>query len=762
MTTTEPEQTEEAAQPTLRVVPTPLDRIRGDAKPKPVLDTSEPVLPDWLRSRSGFVGVLGLFARRNTYRLRHWSWNLPIVLALLVLYSPRGLWRVSAQLGTFLYHQDSAELQHEARGKSDDKAYNAIERTRKAKLRARWLVVATIGVPVLVPILSWTYPHVLSGMVGLLAGYWLIKIIPGRKMGEVVAGVCLALAIWYWLPDLLERIPRPPFWPSVAILAGAVLALGWIGRPRGRAMAKKTDLSAAGIPEKPSKEMVVDALCRIGLPGMTLQTAERVHQEVRIMPPGVATSAHGYVVEMELPPGRTAEEVAGKRDSLAGALRRDLGCVWPSGNPEKHPSYLRLFLSHRPMNTGRQPNWPLMAGKEIDVFDPIPLFTDEEMRWVALTLAGTHTAVGGASGFGKSVWLRQLVCALAFDPRVRLVVFDGKRSGDLDCVRKVAHAFHEGAEPEEIEDMLEELRGLVREYSRRSKFLKNLPADERSPKVTSALATKYPKDLSPIVVICDEVQEGTEYGTKTSKEDKAIREEFVSLLTRLSRVGRSAGIFLVLASQKPDAGVIPSSIMGNCSIRIAFKVSEQTHNDQILGTSARKNGIDATMFGARDRGMAWLKGGDNVDAQVVRSWSKLAHPTEGLVLAGELVDKAHAIRERKGLLTGLAAGEVTEDDEVPVDVIADALSIIDSPAHGGRNISLVMLAEKLRELRPTTWAKLDQTALGALLRPKHVTVDSVWCPAEGRSMQGVKREWLIRGDDTGEGGEGTPTLSVVR
>jgi S-DNA-T family DNA segregation ATPase FtsK/SpoIIIE len=486
--------------------------------------------------------------------------------------------------------------------------------------------------------------------------------------------------------------------------------------------------------------MVVDALCRIGLPGMTLQTAERVHEETRVMAPGVATSAHGYVMEMELT-GVTAEMVVAKRANLAGELRRDVGCVWPSGNEDKHPNYLRLFLSHRPMNTGRQPAWPLMKARAVDSFDGLPLFTDEEMRWVCLTLAGTHTAVGGASGFGKSVWLRHLTCALAYDLRARLYLFDGKRSGDLDHVRKLAHAFHEGAEPEDIEAIVAELEGLVAECTRRAKFLKSLPADERSPKVTSALASKYAKQLAPIFAVFDEVQEYTEYGI--TKEERKIRETIVGLLTKLSRVGRSAGIFLVLTSQKPDAKVIPSAIMGNCSIRIAFKVSDQVHNDQILGTSARKSGIDATMFGSRDRGMAWLKGGDAVDAQVVRSWSEMVD----VGLAVELADKAYELRQADGWLTGQAAGEDIED-AIVVDVVADALSVVDSPEHGGRHISLQMLAEKLRELRPTTWDRVDQNAVGALLRAKHVMVDSIWCPAEGRSMQGVKREWLLAGDDT--------------
>ena len=367
------------------------------------------------------------------------------------------------------------------------------------------------------------------------------------------------------------------------------------------------------------------------------------------------------------------------------------------------------------MNSGRQSAWPLATGKPIDIFEPIPLFTDEEMRWVDLTIAGTHTAVGGASGFGKSVWLRQLTCAIALDPRVQLIVIDGKRSGDFDHVRKLAHGFYVGAEPEEAAEQIAALEALVADALSRAKFLGNLPPEERSPKVTSELASKYPQ-LRPKVLVYDEVQEGTEYGVKTSREDKTIRAQYTGLLTRLGRIARSAGIFMVLASQKPDSGVLPSSIMGNCSIRVAFKVSEQIHNDQILGTSARRLGIDATLFGSRDRGMAWLKGGDAAAAQVVRSWSEMVDPT----IAVEIADKAYALRKRMGMLTGQA--DDVEDAEIVLDFASDVRRAM--AERGTPTAHLTELVDWLREMRPD-YERLTVAEAGQRARSEGLPVAQV-------------------------------------
>lgn len=660
---------------------------------------------------------------------------VPVLLQLVIVYSWRGVGRSAAAWGRYLRDDATAELRSYHATERQTKELLAAAGERRAERSARMLRSFTAVALAAGPVLAWTVPGWCGALAGVLAFAWTLHLIPGRKVEEVavaaVVGVLAGLAAWWWAPAL----PIPPRWAFWTAGTLGLIGLGWIGRPREKPLVEMpTD--GPVLPAKPTADMVIAALCRIGLTGMTPQKLDEVRTEIRVIAPGVATSPHGYVVELELPPGRTAAEVVGEREALAGALRRDLGCVWPAGREDKHPGWLRLFLSHRPMNSGRQPAWPLAAGKPVDIFEPIPLFTDEEMRWVDLTIAGTHTAVGGASGFGKSVWLRQLTCALALDPRVKLVIIDGKRSGDFEHVRKLAHGFYMGAEPEEAAEQLEALEALVAEALSRAKFLGNLPIEERSPKVTSELASKYPQ-LRPIVLVYDEVQEGTEYGVKTSKVDKAIRAQYTGLLTRLARIARSAGIFMVLASQKPDSGVLPSSIMGNCSIRIAFKVSEQVHNDQILGTSARRLGIDATMFGARDRGMAWLKGGDAAAAQVVRSWSAMVDPQ----VAVDIADKAFALRRRLGMLTGQA--DEVEDAEIVLDFAGDVRRAM--AERGTQTAHLAELVEWLREMR-LDYAQLTVAEVGQRARTgKLPVVQQVW--RNGRNATGVDLRKQCADDD---------------
>jgi S-DNA-T family DNA segregation ATPase FtsK/SpoIIIE len=709
-------------------------RKNSDLEPAPRPPVRQRVQEQWVRGRIVAVAVArrrGWSAWRATKRAVTLTGRvilqLPGVAVLLVVYSPRGAGRLLAQWVSFLRDDASAELRaHHATAKETGD-YVRASSVRSANLRARALPnLVAVGL-VLAAVLAWTAPQALGVLLGVVAAYVAVRISKQNGWAELAAAAALGFGVYLAVPWAASYVPRPPVWVWWLLGGIGVVVAGWAGRPEAKPLVTLPSYTdATGLPAKPTATMIVDALCRAGVPGMTLQQAERVHEETRIIAPGVATSAHGYIVELELPPGVTVDMVVKQRAPLAAALRRDLSTVWPSGNPERHPGYLRLFLSHKPMHKARQPEWPVAAGLPMSYFDVFPMFTDEQLRWVDLTIAGTHMAMGGASGSGKSVGLRQLGVALAFALDTDIIVFDGKRSGDLEPIRDLCHGFFEGAEPEDVDEQLACLRWLVAERERRARFLASLPRSEnRQSKVTRELAAKYPRQLAPIVVLFDEVQEYTEYGIKGNKEEKKIRDEFVALLTKLARLARAAGISLVFVSQKPDASVLPSAIMGNCGIRVAFRVLEQVHNDQILGTSARKNGVDATMFTLQDRGIAWVRGGESADTMVARTWS----PMVDLDIADELVAKAYALRKAAGRLPN---GDI-EDAVIVLDEVADAARAL---AERGRDRAhLAELVVWLVQMRPD-YGGLDVSELGARLRNRGVPTPQV--KVDGENRNGVR------------------------
>ncbi len=135
-------------------------------------------------------------------------------------------------------------------------------------------------------------------------------------------------------------------------------------------------------------------------------------------------------------------------------------------------------------------------------------------------------------------------------------------------------------------------------------------ADRPDGKVTRELAAKRSLRLRPIVAVFDEVQNVFTH--------PQLGEQAAADAAYVIRIGRAYGIVLLLATQRPDATSLPTSISGNVSARFCLKVPGQLENDIVLGTSSYKNGYKATAFRTKtDAGLGWLKA--DGDPQIVRT-----------------------------------------------------------------------------------------------------------------------------------------------
>src|SRR5262249_60791271 len=124
------------------------------------------------------------------------------------------------------------------------------------------------------------------------------------------------------------------------------------------------------------------------------------------------------------------------------------------------------------------------------------------------------------------------------------------------------------------------------------------------------------------------------------------------------------GVILLLATQRPDAKSLPTGVSANVGTRYCLRVMGQLENDMVLGTSMYRNGVRATMFAKKDKGVGYLVGAAD-DAQIVRTFY-LNGPT-----VERLAERAHAAREAAGTLTGHAAGEPTKTPALRRDTLLD-------------------------------------------------------------------------------------------
>src|SRR5262249_55714927 len=255
-------------------------------------------------------------------------------------------------------------------------------------------------------------------------------------------------------------------------------------------------------------------------------------------------------------------------------------------------------------------------------------------------------------------------CGIALDPLTEMWVHELKGSGDLDPLERVSHRFVSGVDAESIAYAAESLKMLRAEIMRRTERLKQLPRERSADKPTTRpIAAKRSFKLHPLACIIDEAQ--NLFADPEHGKAAGLDAEFII------KIGPAFGVFLIIATQRPDKQSLPTGVSGNVSTRFCLKVTGQLENDMILGTSAYKNGLRSTTFRPGiDAGIGYLVGA-GPSPQVVRTFYLNMADTE------RIAARARALREAAGTVTGHAAEDAGEG---PRDVLTDVLAVFGSDA----------------------------------------------------------------------------------
>ena len=91
--------------------------------------------------------------------------------------------------------------------------------------------------------------------------------------------------------------------------------------------------------------------------------------------------------------------------------------------------------------------------------------------------------------------------------------------------------------------------------------------------------------LPRLVFACDEVAELLDR-TGRSKEDRDKLNQIENRLATLARLGRAFGIRLILATQRPDANILPGQIKNNMDFRVCGRAESVLSGIILDNTSA--------------------------------------------------------------------------------------------------------------------------------------------------------------------------------
>lgn len=217
-----------------------------------------------------------------------------------------------------------------------------------------------------------------------------------------------------------------------------------------------------------------------------------------------------------------------------------------------------------------------------------PVGIDEQGELFKLDLHekahGPHGLVAGMTGSGKSEWIITYILSMAvnYSPEeVQFVLIDYKGGGlaltfdNRENNIKLPHVVGTLTNLDVVE-MKRSLASINSELKRRQNMFKS--ARERLNESSMDIykyqelyrAGKLDEPMSHLFIISDEFA-----------ELKLQQPEFMDELISTARIGRSLGVHLILATQKPS-GVVDDQIWSNSKFRVCLKVQDKTDSNDMI------------------------------------------------------------------------------------------------------------------------------------------------------------------------------------
>jgi S-DNA-T family DNA segregation ATPase FtsK/SpoIIIE len=176
-----------------------------------------------------------------------------------------------------------------------------------------------------------------------------------------------------------------------------------------------------------------------------------------------------------------------------------------------------------------------------------------------------HILIAGATGSGKTVCLHSMLCSLLLtltNGQVQLALIDPKGT-EFTLYGKLPNLFG-GKIGRNIVEAADILNALVEEMESRNQRFIELGVrnyEEATGKI------QMPRIVAVVEELADLLMQSRDLETP---------------LVRLAQKARSAGIHLILATQRPDAATFSGLLRSNIPVRIALRVQKHTESNIIL------------------------------------------------------------------------------------------------------------------------------------------------------------------------------------
>lgn len=270
---------------------------------------------------------------------------------------------------------------------------------------------------------------------------------------------------------------------------------------------------------------------------------------------------------------------------------------------------------------------------------------------------GPHGLVAGTTGSGKSEILQSYILSMAtlFHPyEVGFVIIDFKGGGMVNQFKDLPHLIGSitNIDGMEIDRSLMSIKAELKK--RQEVFAKyNVNHIDAYIKLYKQGAADMP--LPHLILIVDEFA-----------ELKMDQPEFMKELISAARIGRSLGVHLILATQKPS-GVVDDQIWSNSKFKLCLKVQNKQDSNEVL-----KSPLAAEI---KEPGRAYLQVGNNEIFELFQSAysgadvnaDKIGNKKKFKLFGLNLMGQRQLLYEQKAD----KSGETKTQLEAIVDYVAD-------------------------------------------------------------------------------------------
>lgn len=249
---------------------------------------------------------------------------------------------------------------------------------------------------------------------------------------------------------------------------------------------------------------------------------------------------------------------------------------------------------------------------------------------------GPHGLVAGTTGSGKSEIIQSYILSLAvnFHPyEVGFLLIDYKGGGMAGLFRNLPHLLGtitnlDGSESQRA------MASIKSELARRQRIFSEYNVNHINAYNKLFKNGEVAEPIPHLFLISDEFA-----------ELKKEQPDFMTELVSTARIGRSLGIHLILATQKPT-GVVNDQIWTNSKFKLALKVQDESDSREIIKTP------DAAYI--TQAGRAYLQVGNNEIYELFQSaWSGAEYVADGVRKSKD---------NRVYLVNDLGQGELLNED----------------------------------------------------------------------------------------------------